>query len=663
MPEYGLNLNNYTDDKPDSIATTHFEDALSEYIHTVWEANKKSKLDIERRFIKAIRQYKGEYEPEKLQKIKLTDGSELFYMATSIKCIAAKSWLTDSYSQRRWKLKSTPVPEINPGLIEKIKQQNLMAVSNGAMAYANETGNNINPIEFNQVAQENYEYIVEAEKHAINEKAKKSVENMSLKIEDQLLEGGWESAFNDMRLDMIVFGTGIVKGPIPRNSKKLGWILGDNGWIPDYSDQICLEYEWVNPFDIYPENDAVGICDGDFIERMRLRPKDLYDMANSFGYSKYNIMKALAIQSQPIQLPPDYDRQRLENRQSNYVPTDRKEVLNFWGCVKGSMLIEWGMDNEIDGNNYYDINAWLCNGYVVKVVFNKYGIRPYSKSVFKKVPGAFWGESLPEIIRDDQEMCNSMARAIQNNAAFSSLPMSEVAVDRMLPGSVTNKLWAGRIFQTTVKGMADGQAVRFYQPPSIVDKLLIVFDRFSKSMDDKSGVPAYAHGDPKIGGAGNTSSGMSMFLTMAGKVMNNIVIDIDRDVVSPVIERTYNYNMMYDSDESIKGDAKVEVLGIAAVVLKEQEEMRLSELVRDTNNPVDLQIMGINGRKELLKTRIKSVRNVDLEKVLPENPILPMLEQKGTVPAKSPQTLDVAGQPSGGVDANLYNHESQRGGM
>lgn len=663
MPEYGLNLNSYPDDNNGlaSKATPHFEDSLAAHINTVWDNNKRAKLDIERRFLKSLRQYKGEYESEKLQKIKLTEGSELFYMATSIKCTAAKSWLTDAYSQRRWKLKSTPVPEINPEEVEKIKQKNLMAVYAGASMYANETGNNVDPLEFNQIAQQNYEELLEAEKYLVDMEAKEAVEKMSLKIDDQLLEGGWDQAFSDMRLDMIVLGTGIIKGPVPRRKKKLCWVNTGTRWSLDYVDKICLEYEWINPFDIYPENDAIDIHDGDFIERMRMRPRDLHGMIGSQGYSKFNIMKAMEVKSPPVQLPPDYDRQRIENRQSNYIPTDRLEILNYWGCVKGSMLIEWGMDG-IDSNEYYDVNAWLCNGYVVKAVLNKYGIRPYSKALFKKVPGAFWGESLAEVIRDDQDMCNSMGRAIQNNAAFSSLPMTEVAVDRMIQGSVTNKIWAGRIFQTTAKGMMEGQAIRFYQPPTVVDRLLLVFDRFSKSMDDKSGIPAYAHGDPKVGGIGNTSSGMSMFLTMAGKVMNNLVADIDRGVINPVIERTYNYNMLYDDDESIKGDAKVEVLGIAAVVLKEQEEMRLSELIRDTNNPTDIQIIGLNGRKELLKTRIKSVRNIDIEKVLPENPILPMLESGGSVPGKTPQTLDVAGQPSGGTDSNLFNYVSQRGG-
>ena len=657
-----------------------------------------------------------------------------------------------------------------------------------------------------------------------------------------------------------------------------------------------------------------------------------------------------------------------------------------------------------DSDLNYNINAWLVVGtqYVVRAVINITGIKPYSKACFEKIPGAFWGRSLPEIVRDDQDMCNGTARAIQNNESMSSLPMYEIDISKMVDGANTDKLWAGRGFQTDTKGMNSGDVVKFYQPPSVVMELLAVYEKFSRGMDEKSGIPAFTHGDPKVGGAGNalanyekvltpegaikiealkigqlisntygsfsqitgffpqgesdifrfkfgngehidcdlnhrwsvrthndrpfrilttadiiskglfritkkdwknpngqrakwmlpiincvefserkikidpytmgylisngdsrcritgmdkevfdripyplgridrkgnnkawsrtvmgikeayhsyglkcksidkfipedylfnlkivrlellrglldgdgccskqgevffqvssyklakdfiklvrslggivsgisvypaayrdfgrgdcyckesyrvvfnlpgerifnldrkqdrvkliprthtyitgveylgkfpatcievdskdklfvcenfipthnTSSGLSIFVSMAGKVINDLTHTIDMDIVATTIERTYNHNMMYDPNPDIKRDAKVVVKGTSSLVVKEQEEIRKSELLRDTNNPLDLQIMGLEGRRELLKDKLMTMTSLDVDKIIPDVPIqfFPT-NVKGQVPQEKPVTRDVSGAPSGGTDFNQFNSVSQKGGM
>lgn len=652
-----------------------FESSLAMYINDVWNRNKRAKIDVEQRMIKSLRQRNGEYDPQKLALIQLTEGSEIFSMLTYIKCKAAEAWLSEAYSPIRgksWLLTHTPIPDLSPDILQKIGARVLNQIAIAAQAYQEETGINVTPDEFNRVAQAHFSELKEQIDKAIKDEAKKAIGKMSEKIDDQLTEGHWERNFKDSRSDLITLGTGLIKGPTPRKRNMLKWTSSPEGeWILDMSDSIVFEYDRLSPFDYYPEDDAENIQDGDGIEYMRLSKDDLGGYIGMKGFnSKYirAVLKDTKYGSKTERLPIDQQRSDIEGRQGNLDNPNRIDVLNYWGSVEGDLLLEWGMDESQipDPDLNYNINAWLVVGtqYVVRAVINITGVKPYSKACFEKIPGAFWGRSLPEIVRDDQDMCNGTARAIQNNEAIASLPQTEVDVSKMIDGSNTDKIWAGRLWQTDTKGMNSGQAVRFTDCPSKVVELLQVYEKFSRGMDEKSGIPAFAHGDPKVGGSGNTASGLSIFVSMAGKIINDLTHTIDMDIVATTIGRTYNHNMMYDPNPDIKRDAKVVVRGTSSIVVKEQEEIRKSELLRDTNNPADLQIMGLEGRKELLKDKLKTMTSLDVDKVIPELPIQFFPKNiKGNVPREKEATRDVAGNPSGGTDFNQFNSVSQRGGM
>lgn len=652
-----------------------FESSLALYIQDVWNRNKQAKRDVEQRMLKSLRQRNGEYDPQKLAMIRLTEGSEIFTMLTYIKCKAAEAWLSEAYSPIRgksWALNHTPIPDLSPDILQKIGNRVLDQIALAAQVYQGESGREVTPEEFNQVAQAHFAELKEQIDKAIKDEAKKAIGRMSEKIDDQLTEGHWERNFKDSRSDLITLGTGFIKGPTPRKRNGLKWVSSPEGeWILDMSDSIVFEYDRLSPFDYYPEDDAEHIQDGDGIEYMRLSKDDLGACIGMKGFNvKYikAVLKDTKYGSKTEVLPIDQQRSDVEGRQGNIENFNRIDVLNYWGSVGGDLLLGWGMDESQvpDPDLNYNINAWLVVGtqYVVRAVINITGVKPYSKACFEKIPGAFWGRSLPEIVRDDQDMCNATARAIQNNEAMASLPQTEVDISKMLDGANTDKVWAGRVWQVDTKGMNSGQAVRFTDCPSKVVELLAVYEKFSRGMDEKSGIPAFTHGDPKVGGAGNTSSGLSIFVSMAGKVINDLTHTIDIDIVATTIERTYNHNMMYDPNPDIKRDAKVVVRGTSSLVVKEQEEIRKSELLRDTNNPVDLQIMGLDGRRALLKDKLMTMTSLDADKVIPDRPIqfFPT-NVKGSVPREKEVTRDVAGNKSGGVDTNQFNSVSQRGGM
>jgi hypothetical protein len=74
--------------------------------------------------------------------------------------------------------------------------------------------------------------------------------------------------------------------------------------------------------------------------------------------------------------------------------------------------------------------------------------------------------------------------------------------------------------------------------------------------------------------------------------------------------------MIYDEDESIKGDVMIKAVGALGIIVKEQMAARRMEFLNTTNNPVDLSIMGPERRANVLR-EAANVINMPIDKVVP----------------------------------------------
>jgi hypothetical protein len=356
-------------------------------------------------------------------------------------------------------------------------------------------------------------------------------------------------------------------------------------------------------------------------------------------------------------------------------PTTEFDALEFWGKVSGKMLREWGLSEEDvpDDAREYDANVWMVGNIVIKAVLNydPLGEKPYAKTSFIKCPGAFWGKGIPEIIEDLQGVCNAAARALVNNMGISSGPQVEVNVERLPPNEDITQLAPWKIWQTINDPVgSSAPAIRFTQPDSRASELMAVYEKFSRLADDNSGIPAYVYGDLNVQGAGRTSSGLSMLMGAAGKGIRQVVMHIDTDVVKPIVMRQFVYNMRYDEDESIKGDVEVIAKGAINLAVKETVNIRRIEFLNATANPVDLEILGKEGRASILREVAKGLQ-MPVEEVVPSREksdyqgriqsraTAAAAQQQAQAPAPGGENPD--GSPKGGMEANTV--QSRVSGM
>jgi len=646
---------------------------LSAHLKTCWDAARIAKDPINDVMLKALRQRNGEYEADKLQAIRVQGGSEVYMMLTEVKCRAAESWLRDillDTGSPPWDLQPTPIPDLSPEQSEEVQT----AFAEQVMEIIQSTGqapNKTQMLELREMVSQDYRF-------KVLQAAQARVDRMKIKIDDQFLQGGWADAFNEFLTDLVTFPCAFVKGPIVRRQRHLGWTKGPGGaTIVEASERLAPEFERVSPFNIYPEPGITRINDGYIFEYHRLSRSALADLIGVPGYDDQAIRKVLDEGPGQTWVSEPTEMQREEEERKYYTemrPTDMFDALEFWGKVSGKMLREWGMDaSEVpDEAKEYDANAWLVGNYVIKAILNydPLGEKPYVKTSFIKMPGAFWGRGIPEIIEDLQNICNAAARALVNNMSIASGPQVEVNLERIPPNEDITQIHPWKIWQTLNDPLgSSAPAVRFNQPNDNAATLMGVYERFSRLADDHSGIPAYIYGDTNVQGAGRTASGLSMLMGSAGKGIRQVVMHIDTDVTKPIVQRQFVYNMRYDPDESIKGDAQVIPRGAINLAVRETVNLRRVEFLNATANEFDMQIIGADGRAAILREVAKGLQ-MPAEDIVPSRERLDYqariqaLAQQAQPPAPAqqggaaPRTLDQAGNPAGGAGAAVVRNQN-----
>lgn len=641
---------------------------LASYVYKAWDVSRLARRVHEITMLECLRQRNGQYAPDKLAAIKSAGGSEVYMMLTSLKCRSAASWIRDvmlDQGDPPWDIMPTPQPDLPTDSQDAVAE---MATQQAGMMM--DSGMPMDPSMLLDMKAQ----MEDQEAQQVFEQAAKIADRMKRKMKDQLAEGGWFESFDQFIEDLVTFQVGIIKGPIVRKRPKLQWVASDLGEMtPSIKDELVVEFERVSPFDLYVAPNARTIHGSYVIERHRMTRNDLNSLIGSPGYNDEaikNVLDDYAISGFRNWLAGDQQRAFEEGRPAEWLDVDQPiDALEFTGSIPGKLLVQWGMTpKEVpDESREYNASVWVIGPYTIRAVLNydPLGRKPYSITSYEKIPGSVYGKAIPQLIADVQQICNAAARSLVNNMGIASGPQVVVNIDRLAPGEDAElHPWKKWYISDDMGGKA-GKVIEFYQPSPMVNELLEVFERFSRLADDYSGIPAYTYGNSFIGAAGRTASGLSMLMGAASKSIKQVISHIDVDIIAPIMERLYYHNMRYDEDKSIKGDVKVVARGTLALMVKEQLNIRRMEFLTATANPIDSQIVGMEGRAALLREIVKGL-DMPVDKIVPDpRNVVPMSQTAanqaqgnvGTRETPKPQSLLPDGTPEGGGDVNQFQQK------
>lgn len=624
---------------------------LAKYVMDCWEDARTAKQAVLPRLQRAQRARLGVYDPHKLAAIDEFGGSNEYARITANKCRVVEAWLRDVFlgqTAQPWTLNPTPKPDFPPEQLEQIKQQVAMEVAGqfittGQMPDANQVRTVIAAL-------------VDVSEERIRDEARKATQRMERKMQDQLVQGGFPTAMGDFLADLVTYPAAIMKGPVLRRRKQLTWKEAEGGQLsPTVEDAIAPEFERIDPFRAYPSAGSVSPQDGYFIEHLTYSYQDLYELIGAPGFNEDAIRAVLSECDHQNGL----DWLGFVNEKEDDTPdatprTLRRKVFNidcleFHGPVRGKDLIEWGVEGIDDPDASYESCVWLIANWVIKAQINydPLGKRPYYKTSYEELPGDFWGFGIPDVLDDMQGIANAAVRSLVNNMAMASGPQVGVNVDRLAAGAEITRLKPWHVWQFEESEFGSTQKpIEFFQPNTNVRELLEVLEMAYRMADDFSLVPRYMAGSDKVGGAGRTASGLSMLMDAANKGLKGVVANVDLRVLSPMLDKLYAHNMIYEDDITIKGDAQVVARGAVSLMQLESLQLRRNEFLQVTANPIDSQIVGLPGRAEILREVAKGL-DMDVSKIVPPREQLMAAAQMQQM-APPPQGAPAQPSPVGG---------------
>lgn len=217
-------------------------------------------------------------------------------------------------------------------------------------------------------------------------------------------------------------------------------------------------------------------------------------------------------------------------------------------------------------------------------------------------------------------MCNAAARALANNLGIASGPQVDVNMDRLAEGESITSMYPWKIWQTKSDPMGStAKAVNFFQPNSHAQELMAVFEHFSNKADEYAGIPKYMAGVEAAGGAGRTASGLSMMIGNANKDTKQRIASIDMRVISPSVSRVYEQQIQFNPN--MRGDLRIVARGAQSLATREAAQVRRNEFLQFTANPIDMQIMGVEGRAAVLRESAKTLQ-MDTDAIVPPKSVL-----------------------------------------
>lgn len=667
-----------------SMITAEAEPQLVGHIRHAWERNKLGKDRISRRLINCLRARRGVYSAEELAVKQQSGGVNLvWYDLTETKCRAASAWVREivlpSAGELPWGLDTTAIPDLPPEFKRTIVAKSIAEAQEVMQQVASAGGGVMPSQEFRDTVRDIGEKLRNDAEEQFKKASRRKVKRMERQIQDRLEEGGWTSAMDAFVEDFVTFPAAFLKGPIWKRHKTLAWT---DGYKPKVVNEPKQSFEHVSAFDIYPQSGSASLQHGDLIERMRFFRSELHDMKGLPGYQDDQIDDALMDYSAGHLegwIWTESERQRLEGDTLHawLSPNGMIDALNYWGSVPGWMLKDWGIvgADELEDTRDYECNAILVGRYLIYAALNPHplGSRPYRSACYDAIPGSLWGRAIPELADMCQKMCNVHACAIADNVSLASGPMVWIYMDQLADGEQSLEVMPWKLWQLKSKpGQTAGNpGIGFFQAEDRSVSHMQNLEKWEMKSDDVTGIPRYTYGNERVGGAGNTASGLSMLLNNAAKGLRRGISDVDAGVIAPSIQDVFVNEMLYNPDQSIKGDAIVVPKGAAAILIKDAAQARRQQFLGMTANPIDMQIIGMRGRATLLRETAQAME-LPTDEIVPSDEELIKREEESAQAAQAQQQAEQQAQQQAlqqdtaakiAVDNNKFQQQAQQKGQ
>lgn len=438
-------------------------------------------------------------------------------------------------------------------------------------------------------------------------------------IRDQFRKIDLRDTFDTATLEMGIYGTAVLKGPVVTKKTIEGveenvknvmgmqvplWKIPMSKyphWKRVFVDVLQKDVYPVSLWDFYTDNNAdannksIG-C----MERHNYSP---YEYQQIFiGDEQYD--QENAIYQFNLATIPDYieklEVQQGEKYMGQVAPKDTKiTVVEYWGQAPYSLIKEY-LNDEDRAYEHKDTDIVECSAIlagtasqtdvltnlsVLKVRLNPSGDRIYRVCPFIKNPGSPWGIGVAESIRDSQMLINSLTRLMVDNKALSGNGMFAIQKEQLDTRATKDglKVYPGKVF--FIKGDVN-TAIKPLAFPDVTGGIEVAIDRFERWADEESGIPKYTQGESSSF-LNKTATGMSMIINQSNIFLKTTIRNIDEFWIKPLAKA---FNLLNEVDGSYPTEINIPLdvvpLGVDSLMAKEikfENAMKLFQVAKETD--------------------------------------------------------------------------------
>jgi hypothetical protein len=109
-----------------------------------------------------------------------------------------------------------------------------------------------------------------------------------------------------------------------------------------------------------------------------------------------------------------------------------------------------------------------------------------------------------------------------------------------------------------------------------------------------------------------------MLMGNASKILQTVAANIDRDVLQGLLSNLFDMVMLTDQSGMLTGEESIRVKGVTVAIQRETERSRQIEFLQATANPIDMGIMGPEGRAVVLR-KVSEGIGMEGEQVVPSD--------------------------------------------
>jgi hypothetical protein len=537
-----------------------------------WQSWRDIRQPQEDQWLMNLRQFYSQYEPEIDASIK-TGRSKTYVGITRMKVMAAYSRLVDVYfpatGKKHWSIEPTPEPTMAQTQVNAVQGEEINAG------------------------------IPDAPQLPVNKSPEdEAAEKMSFRINDQLVESGYDLLFLESLLEHVILGTGCLKAASIKIERDFGWILTNAGWLFQPKERVSIKPQIEAPsiFDIYPDPNAADMESGiGCFQRHVYNKHEFRKLKKLGGFDEDQI--DLHLRQFPngdhYDEPHEIERKKLAHQSQIEETHTRYDLFEYWGYVDGQELNDMGVDvPDDDFDNEYMANVWIVGGEVIKCVLDQSvddGL-PFFLFPYEKVSKKIFGRGLPEICSDSQEILNAAARRLLDDIALTG-PQIEVNIDDLDPAALKtiDEIYAYKVYPRT-GGDSQTPLLRIHDMTTISRELTEVINIFRVFIDEETNLPTAGTSGVGDTGGHETAQGTQLLQNAANIVQRSVVSNIDRYAIDPFFTKLYMFYMQWSDDETIKGDQKVDAKGSSTLLKAEVMTTQLINMLNITNNPADMQL-------------------------------------------------------------------------